>query len=216
MNNNKGEENNPSADALKQSAKTAKHFQKSYYKKQYQKNIIKKFKSKKNNAIKRKVLNSTVGKKSKYKLLIVFVLLLLFAWAFNLIYTLTVVGGIGVGIVATATYGTENEDIYAVVDYYTALENDLKEYLEAVETEYPGYDEYVYDVQSIECDKTQLISYLWIKHPNFTFEEVQHELDMLFEEQYILKIEETTPSKLHITLQYEDFQTLLDEQNGGE
>ena len=63
--------------------------------------------------------------------------------------------------------------------------------LDNIESEYPGYDEYWVNADEIEHDPYVLICLLsaWYEGV-FTLDEVQSSLEMLFEKQYILKVEE--------------------------
>ena len=63
--------------------------------------------------------------------------------------------------------------------------------LDNIESEYPGYDEYRVNADEIEHDPYVLISILSAWHEGvFTLDEVQSTLEMLFEKQYILTVEE--------------------------
>ena len=69
---------------------------------------------------------------------------------------------------------------------YCAMEADLQEYLDTYESSHT-YDEYHYDLDIIEHDPYVLISILSALHEGiFTASEVQSDLEMLFEKQYIL------------------------------
>lgn len=59
-----------------------------------------------------------------------------------------------------------------------------------IESEFPGYDEYQYDVDTIGHDPNELISYLTAKFNAFTPAQVQTELQALFDQQYILTTRE--------------------------
>ena len=59
-----------------------------------------------------------------------------------------------------------------------------------IESEFPGYDEYQYDVDTIGHDPNELISYLTAKFNAFTPAQVQAELEALFNQQYTLTTRE--------------------------
>ena len=70
---------------------------------------------------------------------------------------------------------------------YCELEQELQYELDHYEALHPGYDEYRFDLDEIEHDPYVLISILTAFHEGvFTIGEVQEELQMLFEKQYIL------------------------------
>lgn len=70
---------------------------------------------------------------------------------------------------------------------YAALEADLQHELDNYESLHPGYDEYRFDLDEIKHDPYVLTSILSALHNGvFTLGEVQGDLAMLFEKQYIL------------------------------
>ena len=70
---------------------------------------------------------------------------------------------------------------------YCELEQEFQYELDHYEALHPGYDEYRFDLDKIEHDPYVLISILTAFHEGvFTIDEVQEELQMLFEKQYIL------------------------------
>lgn len=94
--------------------------------------------------------------------------------------------GAGSGIVAS-TYLSEDADILAAEAAYASMEAELQNELDNYETLHPGYDEYRFDLDDIEHDPYVLISILSALHDGlFTIGEVQGDLSMLFEKQYIL------------------------------
>ena len=86
-----------------------------------------------------------------------------------------------------ASYLSEDTDMLAAEAAYCELEQELQYELDHYETLHPGYDEYRFDLDEIEHDPYVLISILTAFHEGvFTIDEVQAELQMLFEKQYIL------------------------------
>ena len=74
---------------------------------------------------------------------------------------------------------------------YCEMEAELQDKLDNFESDYPGYDEYNYDLDDIEHDPYVLISILSALHEGeFSLGEVQSTLQMLFDKQYILTTEE--------------------------
>lgn len=94
--------------------------------------------------------------------------------------------GSGLGSVVSSSYLSEDADIMAAEEAYCAMEAELQEYLDTYESTH-AYDEYHYDLDTIEHDPYVLISILSALHEGiFTAAEVQSDLEMLFEKQYIL------------------------------
>ena len=95
--------------------------------------------------------------------------------------------GSGAGTVFSSSYLSEDTDMYAAENDYLAMEAELQYKLDNYETLNPGYDEYRYDLDDIEHDPYVLISILSALYEGtFTAEQVQDDLAMLFEKQYIL------------------------------
>ncbi len=95
--------------------------------------------------------------------------------------------GSGVGGVFTSSYLSEDADMLAAEAAYCDMEAELQYTLDNYETLNPGYDEYRFDLDDIEHDPYVLLSILTAFHEGvFTIDEVQAELSMLFEKQYIL------------------------------
>ena len=93
--------------------------------------------------------------------------------------------GAGGGIGAT-TYAAKDEDILAAEAAYCDMEAELQGYLDSY-TATHSYDEYHFDLDEIGHDPYVLISILTAYHQGeWTLDEVQVTLDMLFEKQYIL------------------------------
>ena len=78
---------------------------------------------------------------------------------------------------------SEDPDILQTESNYTALESELRNELANIENTYSGYDEYRYDVDNIGHNPNELISYLTAKFDAFTPEQVQAELEAIFEKQ---------------------------------
>jgi len=89
-----------------------------------------------------------------------------------------------------SSYTAEDENITAVNSDYSALEIGLRQQIDNIPRDYPGYDEYRYFVDEIGHDPFELASYLTAKYHDYTREEVQAELQTLFLQQYTLTIQE--------------------------
>ena len=109
------------------------------------------------------------------------------ALLFGGISSCSMMAGSGVGGVFTSSYLSEDADMLAAENVYLAMEAELQYELDNYESLHPGYDEYRFDLDEIEHDPYVLISILTAFHEGvFTIDEVQAELSMLFEKQYIL------------------------------
>ena len=99
-------------------------------------------------------------------------------------------GGASSSVIASS-YLSEDTDMLAAEAAYSAMEAALQNDLDNFESLHPGYDEYRYDLDEIGHDPYVLISILSALHEGvFTIDEVQGDLAMLFEQQYILTVTE--------------------------
>lgn len=94
------------------------------------------------------------------------------------------------GVLGTS-YTSEDSDLVAVENAYTGLENGLQSRIDHIESDYPGYDEYRYDLASIGHNPHELASYLTALLQSYTLESAQAELQRVFNKQYTLTITET-------------------------
>ena len=109
------------------------------------------------------------------------------ALLFGGVSSCSMMAGSGVGGVFTSSYLSEDTDMLAAEAAYCELEQALQYELDHYEALHPGYDEYRFDLDEIEHDPYVLISIFTAFHEGvFTIDEVQEELQMLFEKQYIL------------------------------
>ena len=93
--------------------------------------------------------------------------------------------------VIASSYLSEDEAMLGAEAQYCQMEAELKDKLDNFESYYPGYDEYNYDLDDIEHDPYVLVSILSALHEaEFTLDEIQSTLQMLFDKQYILTMEE--------------------------
>lgn len=92
--------------------------------------------------------------------------------------------------IMAASYMSEPKEIDAADLQFTRLELDLQNEIDNIETDYPGYDEYSYNLGAIGHNPFTLISYLSAVYTEFTASEVESEVQELFEEMYTLT---TTP-----------------------
>lgn len=97
----------------------------------------------------------------------------------------TVLQGATNQVLATS-YTSEDEELIAINDDFTALENELQNRIDNIETEYSGYDEYRYDLDPIAHDPHELAAYLTALNPSFTASQMQAEIDSLMDKMYKL------------------------------
>ena len=99
----------------------------------------------------------------------------------------SMMAGSDIGGVFISSYLSQDADMLAAEAAYCAMEAALQAELDNYEALHPGYDEYRFDLDEIKHDPYVLISILTAFHEGvFTIDEVQSELQMLFEKQYIL------------------------------
>ena len=89
----------------------------------------------------------------------------------------------------SASYMANEQDICNSDLYYTEMETDLQMDIDKTEENYPGYDEYRYNIGEISHNPYELMGYLSTMFDAFTFEQVQAEIARLFGEQYQLSRE---------------------------
>lgn len=95
-------------------------------------------------------------------------------------------GGLN-GILGTS-YTSEDADLVAVERHYEGLEKNLQKKIDRIEQDYPGYDEYRYELDEIIHNPHALAAYLTAKYQSYTLSEVRDELSQIFEQQYTLTL----------------------------
>lgn len=113
-------------------------------------------------------------------------ILLMLAFLLNGLSSCSVImDGVGSGI-AASTYPSQDADMLSAEAQYCAMEAELQRYLDTYESTH-DYDEYHFDLDTIEHDPYVLISMITALHQGeWTLDEVQGTLQMLFDRQYIL------------------------------
>lgn len=86
----------------------------------------------------------------------------------------------------SASYMANEQEICQSDLYYTEKETDLQIDIDKTEENYPGYDEYRYNIGEISHNPYELLGYLSTAFNAFTFAEVQPEIDRIFSRQYTL------------------------------
>ena len=113
-------------------------------------------------------------------------ILLMLAFLLNGLSSCSVImDGVGSGI-AASTYPSQDADMLGAEAQYCEMEAELQRYLDTYESTH-DYDEYHFDLDTIEHDPYVLISIITALHQGeWTPDEVQGTLQMLFDRQYIL------------------------------
>ena len=122
-------------------------------------------------------------------------LLLVVAFFLNALTSCSVLVEGGLSGVGLTTYPCADEDLKGAEAAYSAMEAELQAYLDNYETAH-DYDEYVFDLDEISHDPYVLLSLLTaLRGGEWTLDEVQADLEMLFERQYILTEEVSTETR---------------------
>ena len=113
-------------------------------------------------------------------------ILLMLAFLLNGLSSCSVMmDGVGSGI-AASTYPSQDADMLGAEAQCCEMEAELQRYLDTYESTH-DYDEYHFDLDTIEHDPYVLISIITALHQGeWTLDEVQGTLQMLFDRQYIL------------------------------
>ena len=100
--------------------------------------------------------------------------------------SLVTLGNSTIGAVGASTYPCEDGDLLGAEAAYCDLEAELSAYLDSYESTH-DYDEYHFDLDEIEHDPYVLLSLLCSLHEGqWTLDQVEGSLQMLFDRQYIL------------------------------
>ena len=100
--------------------------------------------------------------------------------------SLVTLGNSTIGAVGASTYPCEDGDLLGAEAAYCDLEAELSGYLDSYESTH-DYDEYHFDLDEIEHDPYVLLSLLCSLHEGqWTLDQVEGSLQMLFDHQYIL------------------------------
>ena len=90
--------------------------------------------------------------------------------------------------VGAVSYAADYEDIDDASILYTELETDLRIYINDIQINHPGYDEYRFSIDSIGHDPFALIAFLTAVYHDFTFAEVVATIHAVFNAQYTLTL----------------------------
>lgn len=122
---------------------------------------------------------------------VILIIALLVAWLGTVLSSCSVMLTTGTNSIMVSSYFAEDADIYAAEEYYTGLEQDLQSRINRIESDYPGYDEYKYNMAQVGHNPYELVSYLTAVYMDFKFDDIKGGLDELFNSQYHLRITET-------------------------
>lgn len=133
--------------------------------------------------------------KNKHTLLIVGGIGLILMLIMGLMQSCTSMFGGGTSGLVASSYLSEDADLTGAEAAYCEMEAELQEYLDTYESTH-DYNEYHFDLDEIEHDPYVLLSILSALHEGvFTLDEVQGDLEMLFDKQYILTETVTTETR---------------------
>lgn len=121
----------------------------------------------------------------------------------------------GMGTVLAGSYMSRPSEIDAADVALSELERDLQARINKIETDYPDYDEYRYNLAPIGHDPFILISYLSAVHTEFTVADVQGEIESLFDGMYDLTLNPTEETRTR-TVTKTGTRTVIDPATGEE
>ena len=121
----------------------------------------------------------------------------------------------GMSTTMAGSYMSVPAEIDATDLAFSELEMELQKEINAIETDYPAYDEYRYNLAAIGHDPYVLISYLSAVYTEFTASEVAEKIESLFEEMYELTLTPTTETRTR-TVTKTGTRTVTDPETGEE
>ena len=121
----------------------------------------------------------------------------------------------GMSTTLAGSYMSAPAEIDAAELAFSELEKDLQAEIDAIETDYPDYDEYRYNLDAIGHDPFALISYLSAVHTEFTASGVQGEIESLFDEMYGLTLNPVMETRTR-TVTKTGTRTVTDPETGEE
>ena len=94
-----------------------------------------------------------------------------------------------------STYLSSDNEITSTNETYAAMEDALQNRIDRIPQDYPGYDEYRYDLDDFGYDPYVLTSYLTAVFKEYDLESVRAELQSLFDAQYTLSLTPITETR---------------------
>ena len=121
----------------------------------------------------------------------------------------------GMSTTLAGSYMSVPAEIDAADLALSELEMELQKEIDSIETDYPDYDEYRYNLDAIGHDPFALISYLSAVHTEFSAAEVLSETRSLFDEMYELTLNPTEETRTR-TVTKTGTRTVTDPETGAE
>lgn len=90
----------------------------------------------------------------------------------------------------STSYTSKDSTIKKVDSDYTKLEEDLREQINQIKTDYPGYDEYRFNLDEIGHNPYQLAAILTVLYEDYSRADVQDKLSEICDKQYDLTTKE--------------------------
>ena len=103
-------------------------------------------------------------------------------------------GGVN-GATVVTSFTADDADIIQVEADYVALETDLQNTIDNIETDHPGYEEYNYSLAEVSHNPFELAALLTVLYEDYTPSEVQSMLQTIFDYQYTLTITEVVETR---------------------
>jgi flagellar basal body-associated protein FliL len=94
-----------------------------------------------------------------------------------------------------SSFTADDDQILAVEADYKAKEQELQRKIDNIESDYPGYDEYQYNLAEINHNPYQLAALLTVLYEDYTKAEVEAKLTEIFNAQYKLTTREVIEKK---------------------
>ena len=144
-------------------------------------------------AIKMLVVKAAALAALKVKLLLTLgaLLFLIILLAAGISSCMSMFGG-GITNIISTSFTAEDEDIWGADEDYTALQNALATRIANISSEFPGFDEYRFNLDAITHDPFALASYLTAVYMMYTREQVQSTLAFILSQQYTLTLTPVT------------------------
>lgn len=144
-----------------------------------------------------KTLKKSIASATKYMatviknpkvLIILLAIILIASVVLTMVSSISVMFQGAISNIVSTSYTSEDEELIKANDNYTELENKLQKQINNIEKDYPSYDEYRYNLDSIAHDPHQLAAYLTTLTPYFTASYVDGKLQEIFNLQYELTL----------------------------
>ena len=119
---------------------------------------------------------------------VILLILLVLTILFSALTSVLAVFSSSFSSVVGSSYVSSDSEIISAENKYIQLEEDLQREIDNVENTYGGYDEYVYDIDEIKHDPYILTSILSAMYLEYSVEDIQNTLKMLFDKQYIFMV----------------------------